>query len=116
MRQPTNPERRAFLKNSTAIGGVALLAFHVPALSRAADDEVIEDFIPNAYIRVSKDNRVTVIVGRSGMGQGILTSLPQIIADEMDADWDTVGYQQSPAHADYNRPGVVRPGVPATPA
>jgi hypothetical protein len=64
LRQPTNPERRALLKNSTAIGGVALLAFHVPALSRAADDEVIEDFIPNAYIRVSKDNRVTVIVGR----------------------------------------------------
>ncbi len=65
MRQPTNPERRAFLKNSTAIGGVALLGFHVPALSRAADDEVIEDFIPNAYIRVSKDNRVAV----SEMGQ-----------------------------------------------
>jgi isoquinoline 1-oxidoreductase beta subunit len=114
MRRLTNPERRAFLKNSTAIGGVALPGFHVPALSRAADDEIIEDFIPNAYIRVSKDNRVTVIVGRSEMGQGVLTSLPQIIADEMDADWDKVRYQPSPAHADYNRPGVVRSGVPAT--
>jgi isoquinoline 1-oxidoreductase beta subunit len=106
MRQPANSERREFLKRSTAFGGVALLAFHLPAISRAADDEVIEDFIPNAFIRVSNDNSVTVIVGRSEMGQGILTSLPQIIADEMDADWDTVGYQQSPTHADYNRPGV----------
>jgi isoquinoline 1-oxidoreductase beta subunit len=106
MRQPTSPERRVFLKTSTAVGGIALLAFHLPVISRAADGEVIENFIPNAFIRVNTDNSVTVIVGASEMGQGVLTSVPQIVADEMDADWSSVDYQQSPAHPDYNRPGA----------
>jgi isoquinoline 1-oxidoreductase beta subunit len=104
MRLPASPERRAFLKYSTAVSGVALLGFHIPALPREA--EVIEDFIPNAFIRVNTDNSVTIIVGASEMGQGVLTSIPQIVADEMDADWNAVDYQQSPAHPDYNRPGT----------
>ena len=63
-------------------------------------------FAPNAFVRIGSDDIVTVIVGRSEMGQGVLTSLPQIVADELDADWNRVRWEQSPASADYNRPGI----------
>ena len=54
----------------------------------------------------TSDDIVTVIVGRSEMGQGVLTSLPQLVADELDAAWERVRWEQSPADAAYNRPGI----------
>jgi isoquinoline 1-oxidoreductase beta subunit len=103
-----NPGRRNFLHTSAAAGGVLLLGFYLPRAGRAAADEsgAAASFRPNAFIRIGKDNVVTVIVGNSEMGQGVLTSLPQIVAEELDADWSKVRWEQSPAHPDYNRPGT----------
>lgn len=106
MAKPENPDRRAFLKQSTVASGVALLGFYIPLTSRAAQsDSAANRFAPNAYIRVYSDNSVTIVVGASEMGQGVLTSVPQIVAEEMDADWRMVSFEQSPVHPDYNRPG-----------
>lgn len=105
----TNPKRRKFLQSAAAGGGAFVLGFYWPAAGHAADEQSgsPEDrFIPNAFIRIDRKNWVTVIVGRSEMGQGVLTSLPQIVAEELDADWAKVRWQQSPAHPDYNRPGA----------
>lgn len=103
-----NPSRRDFLQRATAAGGVLLLGFHLPSATAAAAGESGKGvgFKPNAFLRVGKDNVVTVIVGNSEMGQGVLTSLPQIVAEELDADWSKVRWEQSPAHTDYNRPGM----------
>jgi len=103
-----NPGRRNFLRASAAAGGVFLLGFYLPDPGRALGDEggTAAGFRPNAFIRIGKDNVVTVVVGNSEMGQGVLTSLPQIVAEELDADWSKVRWEQSPAHPDYNRPGT----------
>jgi isoquinoline 1-oxidoreductase beta subunit len=101
-------DRRKFLQRSAGAGSALLLGFYLPGAVLAARDEgaAAPSFKPNAFIRIDGDNVVTVIVGRSEMGQGVLTSLPQIVAEELDADWSKVRWEQSPAHPDYNRPGT----------
>jgi isoquinoline 1-oxidoreductase beta subunit len=103
-----NPDRRSFLRGSAVASGVVMLGFCLPGVIRAAADEPGKPagFKPNAFIRIAKDNVVTVIVGSSEMGQGVLTSLSQIVAEELDADWSKVRCEQAPAHSDYNRPGL----------
>ena len=100
--------RRKFLQSSAAAGGAFVLGFYLPGAAHAMSDESsgASGFAPNAFVRIGKDNVVTIIVGRSEMGQGVLTSLPQIIAEELDADWSKVRWEQSPASPDYNRPGT----------
>ena len=43
-------------------------------------------FTPNAWLRITPDNRITVVCGSSEMGQGVLTAIPQLMAEELDAD------------------------------
>jgi isoquinoline 1-oxidoreductase beta subunit len=103
-----SPGRRSFLQGPVVASGVILLGFHIPGAARAATDDSAKaaGFRPNAFIRIGKDNVVTVIVASSEMGQGVLTSLPQIVAEELDADWTKVRSEQAPAHPDYERPGL----------
>ena len=100
--------RREFLRTSAAAGGAFVLGFYLPGAARAMSDESsgASGFAPNAFVRIGPDNVVTIVVGRSEMGQGVLTSLPQIVAEELDADWSKVRWQQSPASPEYNRPGT----------
>ena len=108
MTESATINRRAFLQASGAAGGAFVLGFFLPGLARAMNEEAAAggSFAPNAFVRIGSDNVVTIIVGRSEMGQGVLTSLPQLVADELDADWKSVRWEQSPASADYNRPGI----------
>src|SRR6516165_8347640 len=55
------------------------------------------DFAPNSYLHIAPDGRVTVVVPRSEMGQGVLTALPMILAEELDADWSQIAIQQAGA-------------------
>jgi isoquinoline 1-oxidoreductase subunit beta len=73
--------RRDFLK-LTAIGGTAL-ALGFPVI---AD----EPFAPNVWVRIDPDGTVSLTVGKVEMGQGVRTALPMILAEELDADWETV--------------------------
>ncbi len=61
-------------------------------------------FAPDAWIRIELSGEITVVVGQSEMGQGILTALPMIVAEEMDADWSQVRVAQAPAHEAYANP------------
>jgi isoquinoline 1-oxidoreductase beta subunit len=58
-------------------------------------------FSPNAWLRVDPDNTVTVTVGRSELGQGVLTALAMAAAEELDADWSRVRALQAPAGSQY---------------
>jgi len=60
--------------------------------------------MPNAFVRIGTDDRIIVIVNHSEMGQGVYTSLPMLLADELDADWNKVGYESAPVDAKYNHP------------
>src|ERR1019366_9122694 len=61
-------------------------------------------FMPNAFVRIGTDERVTVIVNHSEMGQGVYTSLPMLLAEELDADWARVGFEPAPVDPKYNHP------------
>jgi isoquinoline 1-oxidoreductase beta subunit len=103
-------ERRDFLKISVAASGGLLIGFQFPGIgTRAAGQSVPEPasantFMPNAFVRIGTDERVTVIVNHSEMGQGVYTSLPMLLADELDADWTKVGFEPAPVDPKYNHP------------
>jgi isoquinoline 1-oxidoreductase beta subunit len=109
-----NLSRRDFLLVS---GGLALgfrlpqsLAQAGPAKALSADAAVA--FSPNAFIRISPDNTVTVIVKHVEMGQGTYTGLPTLVAEELDADWSQIRAEGAPA--DASQYGNLFWGVQAT--
>lgn len=55
----------------------------------------------NVFVHIGTDNRVTIMAHRSEMGQGIRTSLPQVVADELEADWDKVDVLQAEGDQKY---------------
>jgi len=98
-----NLSRRAFLQTSALAAGGLLLGFHLPARTmRAATETAAESFAPNAFIRIGSDDTITLIVNKSEMGQGVYTSLPMLIAEELDADWNQVRVEPAPVDPAYN--------------
>jgi len=94
--------RRDFLKATAAAGGGLLLAFCLPRSARAAAAGTT--LAPNAWLRIAGDGGVTVVVDKSEMGQGVMTSLPMILAEELDADWTKVKAEFAPAAPEYKHP------------
>src|SRR5580704_816283 len=104
-------ERRDFLKISVAASGGLLIGFRFSGISALASAKSSSEqpaspnnFMPNAFVRIGTDERITVIVNHSEMGQGVYTSLPMLLADELDADWTKVGYESAPVDPKYNHP------------
>jgi isoquinoline 1-oxidoreductase beta subunit len=85
-----NTSRRDFLKASTGLS----FAFAFPFASEAAATTELK---PNAWVRIAPDGTVTILSAGAEMGQGSMTSLPLIVADEMDADWSKVKIEWAPA-------------------
>jgi len=98
-------ERRDFIKLSVTTSGGLLLGFYMPGVSKLASAQQSANvFMPNAFVRIGTDERVTVIVNHSEMGQGVYTSLPMLLAEELDADWTKVGFESAPVDPKYNHP------------
>src|ERR671933_55881 len=80
--------RRKFLVGAAAAAGGLSLGFHVPfGLDAAADDAMAE---VNAWVVIKPDDTVVVRIARSEMGQGTLTGLAQLVAEELECDWSKV--------------------------
>lgn len=98
--------RRDFLKAGVGLGGGLVVAFALPGASRYAAAGGSSDFAPNAFLRIGRDDRITVVLAHSEMGQGVWTTLPMLIAEELDVDWSTLRVEHAPvapayAHAWY---------------
>lgn len=102
--------RRSLLK-----GGAALtLSFTLPlaagrlvqaaTAAPSAPGTPSNTFAPNAWLRITPDDRVTVVCGSAEMGQGVLTAIPMMVAEELDADWSQVSVEQAPVDQAYNNP------------
>ena len=100
MTAPTGMSRRQVLVTGAAAGGAFVVGFQLPVGKLAAADGAGEVAI-NTFLRIAADDAITVIVPHSEMGQGILTSLPMLLADELDADWDKVTIEQALALPEY---------------
>ncbi len=103
MSVPTKMERRDFLKTGAAISGGLLLNLYVPDWApRARRQSTTQPVALNAFVHIGGDDLVTVISNHSEMGQGIYTSLPMLIAEELEADWSKIRVQPAPVAAVYN--------------
>lgn len=99
---PIDLNRREFVRTGLVAGAGLTLAIHLPGCARPGDGAVATTpFKPNAWLRISTDGATTVIVDKSEMGQGVLTSLPQMIMEELDGDWSTVRIEQAPVGPEY---------------
>ena len=80
-------DRREFFQ----VSGGLTFAFAFPAFSQASEKQL------NAWVRIAPDGTVTIFSAGAEMGQGTMTSLALIVADEMDADWSKVNIEFAPA-------------------
>jgi isoquinoline 1-oxidoreductase subunit beta len=94
--------RRQFMMAGALAGGGLLLACHLPFGGRDAMAAGDAAFAPNAFLRIGTDESVTIIVNKSEMGQGVYTSLPMLVAEELCCDWKRVVFQASPVAPEYN--------------
>jgi CO/xanthine dehydrogenase Mo-binding subunit len=89
--------RREFVAAGVAAGAGLVIGFYLPHKSGSQQ----ETFSPNAYLRITPDNKVTIVVARSEMGQGVRTALPMILAEELEADWKQIAIEQAGASTLY---------------
>ena len=87
--------RRAFVATGVAAGAGLVIGFYLPHGSGPGPQK--DSFSPNAYLRITPDNKVTIVVARSEMGQGVRTALPMILAEELEADWKQIEIEQAGA-------------------
>ncbi len=102
---PKNPARRKFIKDSAALMGGLVIGFYLPIKGGrvyAADAPPKPVYPPNAFIRIAADDSITIVVNKSEMGQGVYTSLPMLIAEELEADWSRISVESAPVAAVYN--------------
>jgi isoquinoline 1-oxidoreductase subunit beta len=86
--------RRAFLKTSTVAGTGLVIGLYLPSGAQTDGQNVLA---PNAYLKITPDGKITIVVARSEMGQGVRTSLPMILAEELEADWKQIAIEQAGA-------------------
>lgn len=92
----TGVSRRTFLVASAAAGGGLLLGFCVPRLI-GAKAAMADTFGPNAFVRIRPDNSVKLIMPQVEMGQGTYTSMPMLIAEELEVELARVTLEAAPA-------------------
>ena len=86
--------RRAFMKASSIVGGG--FALGLPSIGLAEGVSLVGSAELNAYVQVRGDGKIIIFSGSPEMGQGIKTSLPMIVAEEMGANWDDIIVKQTP--------------------
>ena len=95
--------RREFIKVCSLSAGGLFLCAYVPLGCTKSDDSNYDPNIlsPSAYIRIDSNGVVTVIVHRTEMGQGVQTSLPMIVAEELEVNWKDIRVEQADADVNY---------------
>ena len=103
-----NPSRREFMKGSAALMGGLVIGFYLPLkgeralAAEAQPTQEQQTYPPNAFIRIAPDDSITIIVNKSEMGQGVYTSLPMMVAEELEADWSRIRVEAAPVAPVYN--------------
>ncbi len=97
-----NLSRRHFLKVSALSGGGMLLSFSFlnGVMANPVDDTA---FTPNGYIRINTDGTIVLMAPNPEIGQGVKTSLPIIVAEELSVDWKKIQVEFAPVDSKYGR-------------
>ena len=104
--------RRAFVTAGVAAGGVVVFGVAIRRGDRsdkvrgllAAGDESLFD----VWLKIAPDNTITAIIPHADMGQGVHTALAMMLAEELDADWSTVRFEEAPAHKEFANYALAR--------
>jgi len=88
--------RRRLLQVGAAVGGGLMLSLSLPFPSHRAEAAVADEFAPNAFIRIGSDGRIILIMPYVEMGQGTYTSIPMLIAEELDVNLKQVQLEHAP--------------------
>lgn len=91
----TELTRRSFLHVMSGVGASFMLGGFV-SMACGNEAQKAEAFAPNAFVRIDPDGKVTVMISKSDMGQGVRTTLAMLVAEELDADWSKVAVLQAP--------------------
>jgi isoquinoline 1-oxidoreductase beta subunit len=95
--------RRTFLKVSAA-GSAFLIGGYLPGLRESGTAEAASTFEPNIWVKIGADDAVTIMLTQLEMGQGVMTSMPMLLAEELDADWNKIKTEWVPADPKYGNP------------
>ena len=99
--------RRSFLCVSTAAAGGLLVSLYLDSPAFAQEGRPAPPpkvYPPDAFVRVEPNGKIFITVNRLEFGQGVQTSLPMVLADELDADWSQVVAELAPAAEVYKDP------------
>ena len=98
--------RRSFIRASATVAGGMLISLHLdlPLTAEEAAQTKSQTYPPDAFVHITPDGKIIIQVNRLEFGQGVHTSLPLILADELDADWSHVVAQLAPAADVYKDP------------
>jgi isoquinoline 1-oxidoreductase beta subunit len=97
--------RRNFIQSGALLGGGLLLSFtvsHAKRLAELSGATTDAAFTPNAFLNIASDNTITVYLSHVEMGQGIWTTLPLILADELDVDLAQIVVKHGGANKAFN--------------
>ncbi len=98
-----NISRRDFLKTGAILGGGLVLGVSLPSIAQSAKHSAKARVMSlNAFVRVGADDIVTIVVNHSEMGQGVYTSLPMLVNEELEADWTKVRLEAAPVDPAFN--------------
>jgi isoquinoline 1-oxidoreductase subunit beta len=105
--------RRKFLRVGAAASGGLLLSLSISLARREAEAADADDFVPNAFVRIDSDGQIVLTMPYVEMGQGTYTSIPMLIAEELEVDLKLVRLEHAPPNAKlYGNPLLA--GVQAT--
>ncbi|HEX5312434.1 xanthine dehydrogenase family protein molybdopterin-binding subunit [Aquabacterium sp.] len=109
--------RRQFLIAGTAVGGGLLVGCASPTpanrLGSPTDFPAAQGEVAlNGWVKIGPDGRITVAVPRSEMGQGVMTSLPMLLVEELDARWEDVSVEQAPVARIYANTALLLNVIP----
>jgi isoquinoline 1-oxidoreductase subunit beta len=114
MRPAAELSRREFLNATAAVGGGLIIALTLPGAVGTAISAAVAGAAParrqsasqlNAWLKIARDNSITIIVDRSEMGQGVYTALPMLMAEELHINMDAIQIVAAPVGEAYISPG-----------
>ena len=107
--------RRAFITTGVLAGGALAIGVAIRPGNRASKvaSFVAEEAetVLNIWLKIAPDNTITAIIPHAEMGQGVHTTLSMMLAEEMNADWNTIRFEEAPAHKEYANYALVK-GIP----
>ena len=101
-------DRRQFLKVISAASAGLAIGFYLPSANDQdqPSGQTLSSFVPNAWLLIDRNGDITITVSKSEMGQGIITGLSMILADELGADWSRVRFLRADADEKYGNMGT----------